>query len=273
MYTRIQQSSISREWVFTKLSETAVDRPAFRVAPSTMAAGSSHKLTAEQEKEIHERVSFDIVLRQVKGNHTSFSDITFAGVPFGTRTAWTAELCEALAANTTVLRLNLTNTHLGDATLQKLVVTLASGACAPQLKALDLRSNPFSLAGETMAQGLRKLRPKVEVLLGEVGGAPAAEIDGFVHDKMLVEGLTAWGAEMLKTPEGGFNCPPEVAGEKPAHLDKGFSGANGTKYTCEHGEFQLIHTTGSMVLKKLSPEAALRLACKTSGAPAQGTLV
>jgi hypothetical protein len=243
-----------------------------------MAGASSSKLSPAQEKQIRERVSFDIVLRQLKGNHTSFAEIKFAGVPLGTRVAWVSEVCEALCANTTIASLNLADTQLDDSALQKVVVALASGACAPQLRTLDLRSNPFSLAGETMAQGLRKLRPKLAVLLKEVGCEAGGEVDGFVHDKMLLEGLSAWGAETLRLEDGGMRCPSEVSGPGAVvKMDKGFSGANGTKYTCELGEFELTHVTGSMVLKKLSPEAALRLACKTSRAPpasvGQGTLV
>jgi len=179
---------------------------------------------------------------------------------------WVGELCEALAANTTVLKLDLSNTQLSDPALQKLVVTMASSSCTPQLECLDLRSNPFSLAGETMAQGLRKLRPKLSILLGDASAAGLSEVDGFVHDKAIVEGLSAWGAETLKMEDGGMRCPAEVSGPGPAvKMEKGFSGANGTKYTCEYGEFELTHVTGCMsVLKKLSPEAALRLSCKTS---------
>lgn len=229
---------------------------------------ASTKLTPAQEKDIRERVSFEIVLRQLKGNHTSFAEIKFSGVPLGTRLAWVAEVCDALSANTTILSLNLADTQLGDSPLQKIVVALASGACAPQLKTLDLRSNPFSLAGETMAQGLRKLRPKLTVLLSDLGCEAGAEIDGFVHDKMLVEGLSAWGAETLRLDDGGMRCPAEISGPGAVvKMDKGFSGANGTKYTCELGEFELTHVTGSMVLKKMLPEAALRLACKTNSAP------
>ena len=63
---------------------------------------------------------------------------------------------------------------------------------------------------EAVVRGLSRLRTGLELVLGE-GLDPKA--DGFVHDKMLCPGLSAWTCEELKPPGGGqfdFWCPVEV---------------------------------------------------------------
>ena len=52
----------------------------------------------------------------------------------------------------------------------------------------------------------------------------------------------------------------------------GAQGTNGTKYTCEHAEFELGHGTGNLVLKRLEPETQLRLGARATGG-GEGTLV
>lgn len=257
------RARFSRKYYFKEPTANIIKRRIGAQKGMTAESSSTTRLTAAQEQEIRERVSFDIVLRQVKGNYSSFSDISFAGVPMGGRIEWVVELCVALEANTQCRRLSLADAHVTDGCLQKLVIALASASCAPQLATLDLRSNPISFVGETMAQGLRKLRPGLHVLLGKLDGPPTAEIDGFACDKMLVEGLTAWDPGPLKLSDGDLRCPTEIAGEAEVVLKKGFSGSNGTKYSCELAEFEMGHATGSLVLKRL---------CKAASA-LEGTLV
>ena len=108
------------------------------------------------------------------------------------------------------------------------------------------------------------LRPQLEVALGD--GMDASR-SGFVHQKLLVEGLTAWPAHALQAPSGGSDllCPPEIAGDGvQLVMTKGFSGTNGTKYVCDLAEFEVLHGTGNLVLKRLEPEARLRLAARLS---------
>lgn len=226
-------------------------------------------MTRIDEGAIHDRVTFEISLRNLQGDHSSFSRISFAGVQLGANDEWLNLLLDALAKNTTCSELDLSNSGLTDASIQRIAVRLFSGA-ANQLTLIDMRNNGFTLAGETVAQGLERLRPKVCIELGN----DAPLIDGFVHDKMLIEGLTAWPAETL-TIDGGsdFCCPREIVGSDDiVPLKKGFQGANGTKFTCEHATFELGHGTGNMVLKRLEPEAHFRLGARATGSSA-GTLV
>ena len=64
----------------------------------------------------------------------------------------------------------------------------------------------------------------------------------------------------------------------PLHASRGArvgavtQGTNGTKYTCEHAEFELGHGTGNLVLKRLELQAQLRLGAHAGGGGA-GTLV
>mmetsp|Transcript_46704 Transcript_46704/g.77288 ORF Transcript_46704/g.77288 Transcript_46704/m.77288 type:complete len:229 (-) Transcript_46704:53-739(-) len=217
---------------------------------------------------IHDRVSFDIVLKNFKGNYTSFETISFRGTKLGQHMDWVAEVCSALQLNTTCTDLDLSDAYLTDEAIQRLAVTLSAGSIAPQLRLLDLRNNAFSLAGETMMQGLCKLRTALKVRLDD--GPDASEGDGFVHNKMLVEELTAWPGESLGVGKD-LRCPPEIVGsDEVVILKKGFQGSNGTKYTCEHAEFSLMHGTGNLVLKRLEPEAKMRLSSICSSKPTGG---
>ena len=173
---------------------------------------------------IRDRVKFDIPLRNLKGDHWSFSTLSFKGIKLGEHLDWVTELCDALSANTTCTNLDLSDTSLNDAAVQKLAIALSTG-CGAKLSVLDLRSNPLSPAGETMMQGLLKMRPSLEV---QLGGETAAT-DEFVCDKLLVEGLSAWPAHTLASGQD-LLCPKVISGsDDPLLLKKGFAGANGTK--------------------------------------------
>ena len=76
-----------------------------------------------------------------------------------------------------------------------------------------------------MLTGLRKLRPSLDINVGE---DPLA--DGFVHEKQLVEGRSAWPSENLKVPDcqQEYYCPEEVAGKgERIIMKRGFQGPNG----------------------------------------------
>ena len=124
-----------------------------------------------------------------------------------------------------------------------------------------------------MAQGLQRLRPALRLALGD----DQPKVDGFVCNKTIVEGLTAWPSHELEMPGGrpGANelrCPADISGPgEPVPLTKGFQGSNGTKYTCDLAVFELAHGTGNMVLKTLSVEAKMRLSKLSGGA--DGVLV
>ena len=215
----------------------------------------------ETTAEIHERVAFELALKRVDDGHLETLD--FKNVYVGRRPEWAAQLAAAVGANATCTTLDLSGAGVTDAVLQALVAALATGGCA-KLRRLELGGNPLTLSAETMAQGLRLLRPQLEVALGD--GMDASR-SGFVHQKLLVEGLTAWPAHALQAPSGGSDllCPPEIAGDGvQLVMKKGFSGTNGTKYTCDLAEFEVLHGTGNLVLKRLEPEARLRLAARLS---------
>lgn len=215
---------------------------------------------AETREDIEKRVAFQLALRRVADNHFSFEELTFKGVELTRNPAWMKQLCETLAKNNTVKQLDLSGTGMTDTALQTLVAALACGA-TPQLSVLMMRDNQLSMAGETMVQGLRRMRPALTVDIGE----EAAE--GFVHQKLLVEGMTAWPVDTL-TVDGSqeLRCPAEVLGSNEVVLlKKGFSGTNGTKYTCDDAEFLQTHGTANLVLTRLEPEARLRLATKMPG--------
>ena len=91
----------------------------------------------------------------------------------------------------------------------------------------------------------------LELTLGE-GLDPKAE--GFVHDKQLVEGLSAWYCGDLAVPgeQNAFYCPKEIAGDEKIQLTRGFRGPNGVKYKCDLAEFELYHATGNLVLRSLA---------------------
>ena len=216
----------------------------------------------ETTAEIHERVAFELALKRVVDGHLETLD--FKNVYVGRRPEWAAQLAAAVGANATCTTLDLSGAGVTDAVLQALVAALATGGCA-KLRRLELGGNPLTLSAETMAQGLRLLRPQLEVALGD--GMDASRQGGFVHQKLLVEGLTAWPAHALQAPSGGSDllCPPEIAGDGvQIVMTKGFSGTNGTKYVCDLAEFEVLHGTGNLVLKRLEPEARLRLAARLS---------
>jgi len=120
-----------------------------------------------------------------------------------------------------------------------------------------------------MMQGLRKMRPSLQIDLGE----EATATDEFVCDKLLVEGLSAWPAHALASGQD-LLCPKVISGtDEPVLLKKGFAGANGTKYTCEHAEFSVTHQTGMLVLVRLEPEAKMRLGKRAAGMGDEGVLV
>ena len=215
---------------------------------------------AETREDIEKRVDFEIALKRLAENHRSFEELTFKGVELTRNPTWTKQLSDTLANNNTVKQLDLSGTGITDAALQPLVAVLACGA-SPQLNVLLLRDNQLSMAGETMVQGLRRIRPALTVHAGD------ETIEGFVHEKLLVEGLTAWPADTLSVPgSSDMRCPAEVLGsDAVVVLTKGFSGTNGTKYMCEDAEFLMTHGTTNLVLVRLEPEARLRLATRMPG--------
>lgn len=108
-------------------------------------------LSEAEAQGVRDRVSFDLALKKLEENYTSFSTVSFTGVDLGAHSDWVDALVRALGTNTSCTHLDLSGTNLSDGALQRVVAALATGA-TPQLRALDLRSNSFTLAGETMAQ-------------------------------------------------------------------------------------------------------------------------
>ena len=228
--------------------------------PSLQLGSTALMASAETREDIEKRVDFEIALKRVAGNHRSFEELTFKGVELSRKPTWMKLLSDTLATNDTIKQLDLSGTGITDAALQPLVAALACGAC-PQLSVLLLRDNQLSMVGETMVQGLRRMRPALTVHVGD------ETIEGFVHEKLLVEGLTAWPADTLSVPgSSDLRCPAEVLGtDAVVLLSKGFSGTNGTKYTCEDAEFLMTLGTPNLVLVRLEPEARLRLATRMPG--------
>lgn len=214
--------------------------------------------TSEEREDIHKRVDFELVLRRLQGNHFHYTDLSFKGCQLTHRPEWIKQLCEALSENNTLAVLDLSESSLNDAALQQLAISLSVPTRCPKLTKLDLRGNPdLTVAGETMAQGLCRLRTNFEVILGE-GFDQAAT--SFGCDKELVEGLTTWSADELQVPGGGqqdFFCPKEISGDgEQIQMTRGFQGTNGTKYSCEMAELRLSHDTGNFILVKLFGKAA-----------------
>ena len=223
---------------------------------------------------VRARVVWEMALKNAQGNHSSMTTLSFKDVQLLRKPEWLPQLADALAKNTTCTELDLSNTGLTDVAVQQLAAALAVPSRCPKLTKLNLTANPqIGKMGETVVRGLSRLRTGLELVLGE-GLDPKA--DGFVHDKMLCPGLSAWTCEELKPPGGGqfdFWCPVEVekaAGEaavKQARADaepegridgerlklkRGFQGPNGTKfYTC-FATFEHFHSTGNMVLMTLN---------------------
>jgi len=203
---------------------------------------------------VHARVAFDMAIKRAEGNQRFFDTLSFNGVQLTREAEWLKQLCEALSTNETCTALDLSESGLTDAAFQQLAAVLALPTRCKKLRKLNLRGNPqLTQAGETMAQGLCRLRSGLELELGEgLGGGR----DGFVHDKSLVEGLSAWPAHELKvseTEQRTLYCPREISGDgERIVLTQGFQGPNGTKYRCDLATFELYHQTGNLVLLKLA---------------------
>lgn len=204
------------------------------------------------------KVNFEMALKRVQGNHASFDTLSFNGIELSRDSDWIKQLVEALKDNDTCTELDLTNSALTDATMQQLAIGLAVPSRLKKLKKLKLGENPqLGNMGQTIAQGLKRMRQGLELSFGE-GEEPAVE--GFVCQKELVEGRTAWwnGDIAVEGQPNCFYCPDEVlvhAGvpTKPRlELTKGFQGPNGVKYRCEHATFELYNSTGNMVLLTLT---------------------
>jgi len=211
----------------------------------------------ETEADIHARVDFELALQRLAGNHAHFTELNFKGCELTRKPDWMKKLCEALATNDTVHVLDLSRSALDDAAVQQLVLLLCTATRCAKLRKLDLSGNPdVSVAGETMAQGLCKMRKGFEVVIGPGFDCTA---DTFGCDKKLVETLTAWNAQDLLVPNGGnqdYYCPTEITGDGPRmELERGVQGTNGIKYRCELADFELFHSTGNMVLQKLKGAA------------------
>jgi hypothetical protein len=213
------------------------------------------KPAAVDVEDVHNRVDFDMAMKRVTGNHVGFEVLSFKGVALTWKPEWIGQLGSALASNETCKTLELTECGLTDGALQQLAASLAVPSRCPKLQKLDLRGNPaLTQVGETVAQGLRGLRPGLEVLLGD--GLDATR-EGFVHDKKLVPGLTSWSFESLKVPgtQNDLYCPAEISGDGPkVQLKRGFQGANGTKYKCDLAAFEMYHQTGNLVLISLASD-------------------
>lgn len=227
-------------------------------AAEAVAAVQAAAAASVDPAEVHARVDFEQAIKRAQGNHASFSTLDFRGVQLTLKPEWVGQLGEALKANDTCATLCLAECGLTDGALQLLAATLFVPSRCPKLRVLDLRDNPaLTKVGETVAQGLARMRPGLDVRLGE-GLDIAAE--GFVHDKQLVEKLTAWPFHTLAVPGGGMQdayCPEEISGKgKPRiELKRGFQGPNGTKYRCDLAIFEMYHSTGNLVLLELLGEA------------------
>jgi hypothetical protein len=221
-------------------------------------------MTEVDEEFIRARVKYELVLKQAQGNHIGFTTLDFKGVEVTRSAEWMQQIAEALVTNTTCTTLDLSETGLNDTALQQLAATLAVPSRAPKLKKLCLGGNPqLSKVGETIAQGLCKLRAGLELSFGESEDA-AATIDGFAHQKQLIPGLSAWWNGDLAVPgqTNAFYCPDEIlaaagrgTGGEKIELQRGFQGPNGVKYKCDLATFELFHSTGNLVLLTLEGDA------------------
>jgi len=204
----------------------------------------------ETREDVEKRVDFEFKLKQLQGNYTSFEKFSFAGVELSRQPEWVGQVGATLAENTTCKELDLSSTGITDAGVQQLAIALCNTAKCPQLKLLNLCDNPLSPMAETVLSGLRRLRPNLNVSLGE-----APLFDGFVHQKKILEGLSAWAADDLQVPgtQGqSLYCPEEIAGAGvKLELKRGFQGANGTKFKCDLAVFELYNATGNLVLLEL----------------------
>lgn len=209
---------------------------------------------------IRARVTFELALKTAAGNHAHFTTCSFKGCQLTRDKGWMKQLLDALVTNTTCTELDLSESTLTDGALQQLAATLAVPSRMPKLKKLCIGGNPqLSKMGETVAQGLCKLRAGLELSLGD--GVEAA-IDGFVCEKQLVEGKSSWWNGDLKTDQHNeFWCPEEVmaavgrSGEKK-ELRRAAQTSNGVKYRLEIDDeilakFEIYNSTGNLVLLEL----------------------
>jgi len=212
-------------------------------------------MAIEPREDIEARVSFEMALKNLKGNWRSFTTVAFKGVEISRKPEWIRQVAEALGENTTCTELDLSSTGLTDSGVQQLALALCAVNKAPQLALLNLCDNPLSPMSETVLQGLSHLRPQLRVSLGS---GPLAE--GFVCDKQLLEGLSAWSPDDLQVPgsQAEFYCPEQISGvgKERIKLDKGFSGANGTKWKCAFATFEQYNQTGNFVLLELASNKA-----------------
>ena len=170
------------------------DRGMVAVSQEQVDAAIQRMSAAPESKEdIGARVEFELALKQMQGNHRTMNKISFKGVQVCRQPEWIRQLIEALAESTTCTELDLSNSGMTDAAVQQLAIVLCNVSKAPQLVVLNLCDNPLSPMSETVLSGLSKLRPQLNVSLG---AGPLA--DGFVCEKQLIEGLSAWTHEELQ---------------------------------------------------------------------------
>lgn len=99
-------------------------------------------------------------------------------------------IAERLKGNEDVIELDLSNNHIKDSGVQKLVGVLSGGA-APNLKDLRIHSNEFTHLGKVMlTQGLRIFRKKLEIQIEEPSWMKDAR-DAVVAQKASAEAATA----------------------------------------------------------------------------------
>ena len=239
--------------------------PSANNAPSaeTSAVPSANKAEMgaidESKEDLEARVTFELALKELAYNHKLITAISFKGVDICRDPHWIQKLGEALGENTTCSELDLSSTGLTDVAVQQLAATLCSVTKAPQLEALILCNNPLSPISETVLSGLQRMRPKLQVKLAEVEATPLA--DGFVCQKQLIEGLSAWTPDDLLVPGSHtshqsleFYCPKEISGEgnERVTLTRSDEGSNGVKWTCDLATFEQGHETGNFVLIELT---------------------
>ena len=61
---------------------------------------NSMVLDAAAEADVRARVTFDIELKKVEGNHSSFNRVCFGGVELCRQPEWVGQLAKALGGNT-----------------------------------------------------------------------------------------------------------------------------------------------------------------------------